>query len=335
MLKAEARGVVLALLLVSGCGSSEGGGGGGGSTGSVCIPGASVSCACTNGGEGAQVCNASGSGFGICSCMGATGFAGTTGSAGATGGAGTSGTTGTGGAAGTAGVAGTTGTAGSAAGGSAGGRAGGSGGAGGATGGAGRGGSGGATGSAGTTGTGGYTGRLVSVIITDSIIAPGMADGTDWDGIGNVDPDVVAAVATALAAPVPAVEVLKVLTGPLLLDVDKPDPYGDAYVTAFGIPGGVGDLASMASPDPNTFHPIWPANWFFPNVPIDSDVRVTVELWDSDLLYPDSIEAVQLNADDLKAALAAQQAVEVRVDDQGQHQLLFVGISVTQQTGPL
>jgi hypothetical protein len=175
----------------------------------------------------------------------------------------------------------------------------------------------------------------VSVIITDSIIAPGMVDGSDWDGIGNVDPTVEQAVAIALVGANPAADVLTALAGPALLNVDKPDPYGDSYVTAFGVPGGLGYLASKDAPMPNTFHPIWPASWFFPNVPIDSDVRITVELWDHDVAFEDPIETVQLNSDDLKAALAAQQAFEVRVDDQGQHQLLFVGISVAQQTGPL
>jgi hypothetical protein len=258
-----------------------------------------------------------------------TGSAGTTGSGGATGAAGTTGAGGATGSAGSVGNAGTSGNPGS---------------GGSSTGAAGRGGAGGAASTAGSTGTGGatgtggsggYNGRLVTVVITDSIIAPGMADGTNWDGPGNVDPSVVQAVAAALLMSNAAAQVVSVLSGPALDNLDKPDPYGDAYATVFGVPGPMGDLASADAPASNTFHPIWHTTWYFGNIPIDSDVRITVELMDADLIYPDPIETVELNSTDLQAALAAQQAYEVRVDDQGQHQLLFVGISVTQQSGPL
>jgi hypothetical protein len=187
----------------------------------------------------------------------------------------------------------------------------------------------------GGTSDGGYTGRLVSVVITDSIIAPSMANGSNWDGPGMIDPSVTQEVAQALGASDPAAAVLAVLAGPALQNLDQPDPYGDAYATVFGVPGAKGDLASSAAPESNTFHPIWHTTWYFGNIPIDSDVRITVELSDSDLVYDDPIDTVEINSTDLKAALAAQQNYEVQTNDQGQGQLLFVGISVTQQSGPL
>jgi hypothetical protein len=162
-----------------------------------------------------------------------------------------------------------------------------------------------------------------------------MYDGSNWDGIGSVDPAVTQAVAVALVGANPAANVLAALAAPALANVDKPDPFGDASVTAFGIPGPSGPLASVDIPASNTFHPLWQTGWTFVNIPIDSDVRITVRLWDADLLDHDSIETVELNSTDLKAALSAQQTLEIRVDDQGTYQLLFVGISVTQQAGPL
>ncbi len=313
------------------------GGGGDGGSASVCAPGASVACTCTNAAQGAQVCNADGSGYGACTC-GGTGSAGTTGAAGASASAGTTGnggnvasggataTAGTTGAGGSLGAAGASGAAGT------GGRAGNAGGTTG-SGAAGRGGGGGVMSTGGSGGA--YTGRLVSVVIIDSIVAPGMDDGTNWDGLGDVDPAITQAVAVALVGPNPAAKVLAILGDAALTNIDKPDPFGDAYVTAFGIPNAPGDLARVDFPVPNTFNPIWHAGWFFPNIPIDSDARVTIGLWDADLLDHDPIDAVQINSQDLKDALAAQQTFPVRVDDQGKHQLLFVGISVAQQQGPL
>jgi hypothetical protein len=180
---------------------------------------------------------------------------------------------------------------------------------------------------------GGYSGRWVSVVITDSIIAASKADGSYWDGIGSVDPSITQEIANALVGPSPVADVLAILAGPALANLDQPDPYGDGYATVFGIPGEKGPLASSAAPISNTFHPIWSTNWYFGNIPIDSDVRITVELWDSDLVFDDPIDTVELNSNDLKNALAAQRNYEVQVYDQGQGQLLFVGISVTQQTG--
>jgi hypothetical protein len=182
---------------------------------------------------------------------------------------------------------------------------------------------------------GGYSGRWVSVSIKSAIIAPGKTDGTNWDGLGDVDPDLAQSVAVALLGPSPAAAVLGAYAAPAVAALDKPDPYGDAQAIAFGVIGKPVALATFDAPISNTFNPIWRLGWSYTNVPIDSDVRIGITLWDSDLVDDDPIDAVELNSQDLKDALAAQQVFDVRVDDQGQHQLLFVGVSVTQQLGPL
>jgi hypothetical protein len=62
-------------------------------------------------------------------------------------------------------------------------------------------------------------------------------------------------------------------------------------------------------------------------------VRILVELWDDDLVNDDPIGAAEINSTDLMDALVAQQKFYVRVDDQTEGQLLFLGISVVQQAG--
>jgi hypothetical protein len=316
--------------------------GSGGSSAAVCVPGASVSCACTTGATGAQVCNASGSGYGNCTCSGS----------------GTGGTAGTGG--GPSGAAGTIGAGGASAGG-AGGRAGSSGAAGTTGSGGSAGAKGGAGGTAGTTGAGGqsidagtstdgkvsstgtggsYAGRWVSVQIVDAIIAPGKTDGTAWDWdltTVTIPASVWNALGTALAGGDPLGGTLAVLAGPELESAisttNKPDAYGWAQATVFGVSGDAYWLADRSDAIPDNYTPIWPYGWHYTNVPIDSDVRILVNLSDKDLVNDDPIGAAEINSTDLMDALAVQQKFYVRVDDQTDGQLLFIGISVVQQTG--
>jgi hypothetical protein len=178
---------------------------------------------------------------------------------------------------------------------------------------------------------GGYTGRLVTIQIKDAIIAPGKADGSNWDGIGKVDSSVVQAVAAALLESDPAAKVVAALANPVLSNVDEPDPYGTAQLTAFGMTLAPDVRVTRESAIPDTFTPIWPSTFEYKNVPIDTDVRISVDLWDKDLLDDDPIGDAEINSTDLRAALAAQNKYEVRVDGQTDGQLLFIGIEVVQQ----
>lgn len=312
---------LLGALLTASCGPSPSNGGGtggaggkGGASAAVCSAGASIGCVCTDGRSGAQVCSPEGSGYEACVCTG----------------------TGSGGSVGVGGGVGTGGSA-----------------SGGTTGAAGHGGSTGAGGqnvdagvpihdaatSDGKVSTpvdGGYTGRWVTVQIIDAIIAPGKADGTTWDGFGTIPSDVLSDVDQALAAINPVEGILAVLAGPALngaiISVDKPDPYGVAQATTFGVVGDTYWILDRTHALQDTYTPIWPT-FGYTNVPIDSDVRIAVELWDQDLSNDDPIGVAQINSADLKAALASQEKYEVRVDDQTDGQLLFLGISVVQQSG--
>jgi len=315
--------LALTIALV-GCSSSGSPGtlGTGGSPAEVCVPGTSTACTCTNGKSGAQVCSPNGTGYEVCTCSGTEDTGGSVGSGGSGLGAGGSGTTGSGGVTGAAGRA--------------------------------------------STGTGGipvdagsppvdagkpsdagispptstnYTGRWVSVQVVDAIIAPSKADGTAWDGTVMIPDEVLTQVGDALAGGDPVGGVLAVLAGPTLNDaidsLDKPDAFGTAQATVFGTIGEAYWLAQEGDAIQDSYTPIWPYGWYYKNVPIDSDVRISVQLWDSDLIDDDPIGVAQINSSDFKAALAAQEKFYVRVDDQTDGQLLFIGISVTQQTGEL
>ena len=94
-----------------------------------------------------------------------------------------------------------------------------------------------------------------------------------------------------------------VLAGPDLNDaiisLDKPDPYGYAQATTFGVTGDAYWLADRADAIQDDYTPIWPYGWHYTNVPIDSDVRILVDLWDEDLENDDPIGAAEINSTDL------------------------------------
>lgn len=149
--------------------------------------------------------------------------------------------------------------------------------------------------------------------------------------------DVLTTVGNALAGGDPVGVVLAALAGPALNSaigtLDKPDAYGWAQATVFGAIGDSYWLAQPADAVPDNYTPIWPYGWHYQNVPIDSDLRIGVTLMDSDLVNDDPIGTAEINSTDIQDALTAQQKFYVRVDDQTDGQLLFIGISVVQQQG--
>jgi hypothetical protein len=177
----------------------------------------------------------------------------------------------------------------------------------------------------------------VSVQIVDAIIAPGKADGTSWDETFTIPTPVLMELGDALASGDPVGGTLAVLAGPdlnnAISSLAKPDAYGTAQATVFGVTGDAYWLAQRSDAVPDNYTPIWPYGWHYTNVPIDSDVRILVILADEDLVNDDPIGAAEINSTDLMNALAAEKKFYVRVDGQTDGQLLFIGISVVQQTG--
>jgi hypothetical protein len=184
-------------------------------------------------------------------------------------------------------------------------------------------------------GDAGYSGRLVTVKIIDAVIAPGKKDGTDWDDSGIVDPAVAQAISEALVGPTPLADVLAALANPALAAVDKPDPFGSAQLTVYGMIMEQVALETRDGAIADTFIPTWPRAWHYRNIPIDTDVRIGIDLWDQDLVDDDPIGHAEINSNELNAALTAQEKLEIQVSDQTSDQLLFVGITVVEQAGPL
>jgi hypothetical protein len=170
---------------------------------------------------------------------------------------------------------------------------------------------------------------LVTVELDGAYIAPGKADGTQWDVGGSVDPAIARDIATALGATNPVAALASVFAGPAVEALEKPDPFGTAMMTITGVPGTfLQPLSSEASPMKDTFAPQWPGPPTWTGVPIDSDIRLRVDLWDADVFDNDSIGVAELNSADLRAALAAKKIIGVRVDDQPPGRILLLTLSV-------
>jgi len=179
-------------------------------------------------------------------------------------------------------------------------------------------------------------GRLAIVRIVDAVIAPIKADGTSWDPSltgASVPPGLSQDLTKALASIDPLAAVASLLLAPATQALSKPDPYGTAQATVYGVITPPHDLATPDAAIQDNFTPIWPATWNYQNIPIDTDVRISITLFDADFDANDPIGSAEINSADLRAALAAQKKLEVKVSDQTDGQLLFIGISVTEQSG--
>jgi len=178
-------------------------------------------------------------------------------------------------------------------------------------------------------------GRLAIVRIVDAVIAPIKSDGTSWDpGGGGVPAGLSQELGNALSSINPEAAVASLLLEPTVKALSKPDAYGTAQATVYGMITPAVYLAAADAAVQDNFTPIWPATWNYQNIPIDTDVRISITLFDADLLDSDDpIGSAEINSADLRAALAAQKKLEVKVSDQTNGQLLFIGISVTEQAG--
>jgi hypothetical protein len=182
-------------------------------------------------------------------------------------------------------------------------------------------------------------GRLLpgaTVSITGVVVGQCKINGAEWD-----DPNAIVSqqsiqqMASALAGPenqayVDAVGILANYAGSVF---SKPDPYGTGELFVDGAWQYQIALATSADAIQDTFTPSWPASPQWPNVHLDDDaLRLRVTLWDDDAPFSDDpIGAAEIPVSELRAARDAGKIVQVKVNDQTNSQLLFVGISVAQQ----
>lgn len=197
----------------------------------------------------------------------------------------------------------------------------------------GSGGSGSTTGS-GSNGSGSYTPpEFATIEITDTLVQPWMAGGELWDGTSSVGQTEIEGLLEALSSEFPYVAVFDYVAGLAVDAYDAPDPF--AYAERWGDGNWIEPVAlcTYENNDEDTFAPVWPGDPASANlrgwhgVAVSPDMRIRVTVGDEDLSEHDSIGQVELNYDDVITALKAKQVHPIRVDDQGQGQVLFIGIS--------
>jgi len=176
--------------------------------------------------------------------------------------------------------------------------------------------------------------KSVNVTLIDAVIRPWASDGKTWDGTDAIPEGTVTAVSEAFGVAAPYAAVAEVLAGLANDAYAPPDPKGDAAVVFNGLYDPKYDQALAVQMD--TFQPSWNTmHIIWPNVPLDGTARLQVNLTDQDLANDDMIGTVELNNDDLIAALQAKKAyplktaADVMVDP-----ILFVRISVSAADSP-
>ncbi len=170
----------------------------------------------------------------------------------------------------------------------------------------------------------------MTVLITEVMVGPGTVDGMAWDGSRAIDPALIRQIASALLSIDPWSAVIAILGGGLLDYYESPDPYGWAEISVGGVfyPEAAWWLATEVDNAEDTYIMATQGGW--EGVPLDEDVRIAVTLYDEDLVNDDYMGRVELNSQDLRAALNARRIYAVPVHAQSSNQLLFVRISVTE-----
>jgi hypothetical protein len=120
-----------------------------------------------------------------------------------------------------------------------------------------------------------------------------------------------------------------VLVGPAVAELAKPKPEGSVMLCQRGACGSPTPVVGQRDTVTPTF------SVPFPHVALDDTVLVRLSLVDKRVLglANEPIGTVDLNARDLVTALnvGAGHVYDVRVVDQGTHQILFVGVSVVRE----
>jgi hypothetical protein len=172
----------------------------------------------------------------------------------------------------------------------------------------------------------------VSIEVLSALIGPGKVDGTTWDGTGTVPPDILEALADAFGYP-GVDKIVDVVQQAAYQALSKPDPFGTANLN----PDGSGfdaindvELATRITNTEDTFTPIWPMP--FPgwkDLAFDDALQVRLTLYDEDLSLDDDMGVVTINYADLLEAWQAQDSHWIRVEDQGDGQILAIQVQVS------
>ncbi|MBI4704057.1 MAG: hypothetical protein HY744_23355 [Deltaproteobacteria bacterium] len=174
--------------------------------------------------------------------------------------------------------------------------------------------------------------EVVSIRLIDATVRPWDGSQECWDSNDVVSAESVQALAVALGASDPYAAVAAFIAGLLIEHYAPPDPYGWAQIFVDNAWQPELDLwlASWENNYENTVTPSWgPPYSGWDHVPLQENVRIRLSLVDEDELNEDDpIGAVELDYDDLLAAVDSGEVYEVPVWGQGQGAILFFGISV-------
>lgn len=168
----------------------------------------------------------------------------------------------------------------------------------------------------------------VNISIVGAVIAPAMADGSQWDFEGPVSTDLLQEFAAALLETDAYNKILSLIVTPLVQNLSKPDTYGTAELLGSDARAAV-TLATTSTNTEDTFVPNWPGSPGWTAVALQDSTRVRVTLREEDVFLDDDAGVVELNRADLEAAWTAQHVFPVAVADQSVGQILFVLVSVS------
>jgi hypothetical protein len=166
--------------------------------------------------------------------------------------------------------------------------------------------------------------KFVNIQFRQALIGPTKVDGAAWDGVGRLDLSSQGLLGSALAAANPHAQVAQFLANPTLAALEKPDPR--ARVRAFAGPRPLQSL-SLKSEQDNTLTPIW-REARLERLALAPNLRIELELYDSDLIGDDAMGAGTITRADVIAALRAGTVHPIRFAEQTHKQVLFVDISV-------
>lgn len=161
--------------------------------------------------------------------------------------------------------------------------------------------------------------------IVSALIGPAKVSGLPWDGTGGaVDEATWGELGIALGAAEPYSAAVGILASIADSGTARPDPKGTALLYGAGTETEI--ELPMAFQD--TYTPTW-SDATLHNVPGNIDQRLRITLIDQDVMEDDPIGIVELTPADLEAARASGRIYQVRVSDQSQNQILFIGLSVS------
>lgn len=162
-----------------------------------------------------------------------------------------------------------------------------------------------------------------TVAVVGALIGPGMANGTAWDGPGNVDA-LANQVSEALAATNPYTAAVALMANPTVKGFEPPDTTGRVELYEGLQLVGIQNLYVRV----NELAPMWnspPIQWS--NVDITS-ARLRLVLIDKDLMANDDMGTVDIGPDAFRQAVLHGGRLSFRAAEQTHNQVLFVDIAV-------